>query len=229
LQIVDINAPKLIGHFTDTTGPIADADFLDEGRKVLAVVGCAGEAPSWFASVWDIATSRKLYQLPAHDNALSFRGAHSSANVFAVGVGSVIEIYELHSGHLVEKINSHFKQGVQQFVFSRDGRQLASIGRNDYEFKVWDWARQPERPMLIGGNGKVLSCAAFSADGRTFITGEDNLVRFWNTQTGQELIRLPVSGQPGQLRFSADGKQLAASCRDTATGPAQVRIWSAEP
>jgi WD40 repeat protein len=54
---------------------------------------------------------------------------------------------------------------------------------------------------------------AFSPDGKTLATGGfDRKVKLWNIATQQELTTLePLPGSGGHLRFSPDGRALAAA------------------
>jgi len=111
------------------------------------------------------------------------------------------------------------------------------------EDDCYSLACHPTRPLLASGgdNGRVrlgdpaarrwlwvndgpaglVSHLAFTPDGRTLATGHDDLVVFWDVDTGTQraALRIPGYGVAG-LAFSPDGETLAF-------GDAQgvVRIW----
>jgi WD40 repeat protein len=76
-----------------------------------------------------------------------------------------------------------------------------------------------------------VACAAFSPDARSLATANGDGVRLWNVTTGEELTALALgSAYPRLVRFSADGRRLAAITFDPpADGPAEgtlrLFIW----
>jgi WD40 repeat protein len=150
--------------------------------------------------------------------------------VFAIGHGPTVEIYDLHTGTSVAKFDTPSHKDVLRLGFSPDGASLASICHHDDSVNIWGWAQQAGGHRLIRGYGAFIGCLAFSPVGRTLATGEEGgIVRLWNTETGQEMIRLLATGQPSRLRFSADGKRLASRIKGLPTGHDEVRVWSIEP
>jgi WD40 repeat protein/serine/threonine protein kinase len=76
------------------------------------------------------------------------------------------------------------------------------------------------------------SCAAFSPDARSFATGTyDGKVHLWNVATGEEITAFATgSPRPWVVRFSSDGRKLAAITFDPAApggteGTLRVFIW----
>ena len=220
---------RRVAMLSDARGPFVRAEFLSEDDALLGIADCShGQRPAWCAAVWNVLDGRVLYQLPRKNSELTALATNPRHNLFAIGNGSVAEIYDLSTGTLRARLAGH-SSDVCQLAFSPDGNLVASVC-NDHIARVWDWAHETELHQLIGSYAAVFSCLAFSPDGRTLVTGEHGgWVRFWNTESGLEMINLRVYGQPMLLKFSPNAKRLACWSTNASTeGQHEVRIWSVE-
>jgi len=125
-------------------------------------------------------------------------------------------------------------------AFSPDSRWLASGGK-DNVIKIWDLATGNILRTLYGHTGNV-NALAVSPDGKLLASGsgdindkrdlgaftqggvvggaEDNTVRIWSVQTGQQLQVLRGHELPvGAVAFSNDGHSL------TSVGGDAVKVW----
>ncbi|MFF9011403.1 trypsin-like peptidase domain-containing protein [Streptomyces sp. NPDC014870] len=110
--------------------------------------------------------------------------------------------------------------GILGLAFSRDGRTLATAGR-DETVRVWD-ANPPDNGTTLKGHDGAVSAVAYSPDGSTVATaGADKTVRLWDTTTGRTRATLKAhSGEVKAVDFSPDGRTLATAGDDGA-----VRLW----
>jgi WD40 repeat protein len=125
-------------------------------------------------------------------------------------------------------------------AFSPDNRWLASGGK-DNVIKIWDLANGNVLRTLYGHTTNV-NALAVSPDGKLLASGsgdindkrdlgaftmggvvggaEDNTVRIWSVQTGQQLQILRGHELPvGAIAFSSDGRSL------TSVGGDAVKVW----
>jgi RNA polymerase sigma factor (sigma-70 family) len=120
---------------------------------------------------------------------------------------------------------------ASKICFSQDSNYLAAVGgnKNSWDEKkhgfvaVWDIRTGKER--FITSEQGDLQNVAFSADGRTLVTGsKDGSVRLWEVATGQQRHRF--AGHDNyvcNIAFSPDGKFVASISTD-----APVYVWDVE-
>jgi WD40 repeat protein len=75
------------------------------------------------------------------------------------------------------------------------------------------WADDAKERAVLRGHAKGVYAVAFSADGKTLVSGSlDATIRFWDVASGKELRSVPVQAVGVlALAVSRDGKALAAS------------------
>jgi WD40 repeat protein len=114
---------------------------------------------------------------------------------------------------------------VYAVIYSPDITMIATGGgmRDPEEYlKIWD-AKTGKLVENLEGHTEIVNCLAWTADGKTLISGSDDCsTRTWNTTTWQQITVL--TGHTGTVRgiaISPNGRILAsASWDDTA------RLWN---
>ena len=131
-------------------------------------------------------------------------------------------------------------RSVNAVVFSPDNRWLASGGK-DNVIKIWDLATgnilrtlyghttnvnalavSPDGKLLASGSGDINDQRDLGAFTQGGVVGgaEENTVRIWNVQTGEQLRVLRGAALPvGAVAFSSDGSTLTSVSGDA------IKVW----
>ncbi|TDB97145.1 WD40 repeat domain-containing serine/threonine-protein kinase [Actinomadura sp. 7K534] len=201
----------------------------------LTATGWAIRAQRTSADQRDIAASR---QLAAQSR--QFGGtAPDKAALLAVAAHGIRETPESRAALL--SIAANPARGVLRdyrgtpvsVTADRAGRLLA-IRNDDHTIALWDVRKQrqigdffrlfrPTRPSVamsvaLSPDGRTLAAAGTEVDddGETVL---NRAVRLWDVRTRRPLGDLPVSGRPGSVVFSSDGRSVAVD------NGAEVALW----
>lgn len=102
---------------------------------------------------------------------------------------------------------------ARSLKFSSDGKMIA-LGRDDGAVCIWDVATGKTRFTFKQREGPLE--LAFSSNGKTLATTENNAVQLWDTTTGKSQGTLAGhTGLVTSLEFSPNGKTLATGSQDT--------------
>ena len=106
-----------------------------------------------------------------------------------------------------------------------DGRSLA-IAYTEKGSVFWDVTR-PEKPRALDRKVRMEFAARFSPDGKRLATNADGLT-LWDVETGLPVMRLPTRGAVSRIRFSPNGKAMAAGCGGKLINRYWVHLWRSE-
>lgn len=157
--------------------------------------------------VWESATGNPFYTLKAHSNAITSITWRDDSNIVAsASEDGSIRLWEMNEGNQVKNWTGH-GGGVTDLKFTHDG-DLVSVGR-DRHAKVWDQNGTAKKDVT--GFSDIPLAAAFSHDGKKFITGDwTGQVHIWDTAAGTKIADLSAAPPSVATRLAELQKQIAA-------------------
>jgi len=173
--------------------------------------------------LWDVITGEQIHTLvEERGGAFSVAFTPDSQTLASSGFNGVVRLWDVSTGKLkltLPKTGNGFS-----IAYSPDGKMLAGSGLKTIKF--WDaetgqHKRTLENPQdkidFEGGFFSMIGSIAYSPDGRTLASAEDDneKIHLWDLETGQ--IKQTYSGHKWDIEsiaFSPDGKTLASGSND---------------
>jgi DNA-binding beta-propeller fold protein YncE len=97
------------------------------------------------------------------------------------------------------------KTGLNRLSFSTDGARLLMCGTDQVLMQGLDGSSAAQTIKLVGAGTQP---ASFTPDGALLGRPVSGAVETWDLSAGTRLASIPVSGLPGGVAVSADGKRL---------------------
>lgn len=147
--------------------------------------------------------------------ALSF--SKSGRYLASGGDDGAARIWDTRSGTLALHIGA-FRQAVTALVFRGD--ELLAAGGNDKRVRLWRIGSGGGAMTYHGHTARVVAVRAVPGENIVVSAAEDGTLRFWDVQSGLEILQLDTSVGIRALEVSPDGKLFAAAGLDRI-----VRLW----
>jgi WD40 repeat protein len=212
------------------------------GRVATAGRPRRGEALRSEVKVWDSATGRALLELDERDFlvdrlALSPEGDRLAVTGRQITVADGVRraevlarVYDIATGQVVRSFSGG-DDPLLALAFSPDGARLAAAGAEKRTVLLWDLAA--DNPTLTHEGPEAALDLAFSPDGRRLAVASRRMIKLLDAASGEEVLILrgfahlhpDSNGFNPRVRFSPDGRRIAAVCHDYSN---PVSIWSVE-
>jgi WD40 repeat protein len=175
--------------------------------------------------LWDVETGKVLAKWTAHGSRTTSACWSRDGGLVASGSSDgTTRVWDVESGKTVLAIETELS--VDAVIYSPDTTMIATGGysqKEDY-LKIWD-AKTGKLVANLKGHTRTVYCLAWTADGKTFISGSgDSLIRTWNTTTWQQITVLTGhTNYVWSIAISLNGRILASASWDKT-----VRLWNIE-
>lgn len=185
--------------------------FDSDGKNLLVVTDRT-------CFLWDLVTGRENDQFVegvkgGHGGALS-----SNGKLLATASYGIFRLWDMSTGKYARSIT--FDRAESLLSFSRDGRQLFSF--SDGAVRLWDVQTGSEiRTWKIDLSDFSAGGVALSPDGKWIAVGEHQVVRVFDANRGDEVLRFTPGSR--SVAFTQDGRYLAAN--GPFGGEAMIRLW----
>jgi WD40 repeat protein len=184
--------------------------FSPDGKRLAAA------ASTETVKVWDAATGRELHDF--HQPAESVAFSPDARRLACAGDHGLV-VRNAQTGDRIYALKGSF-----HFVlFTQDGSRLIAQGDG---VKLLEAATGKELMALRSRSGQRADLAALSPDGRRLaLVDSRNVIRLWDTSSGEEALALPGHTQSVVgLAFSPDGRRLVSADADGV-----MYFWEATP
>ncbi|MEW2354578.1 protein kinase [Spirillospora sp. NPDC029432] len=198
----------LTGH-SESVDSIA---FSPDGRTLAVGGGDDGRV-----RLWDVRTRRPAgAPLTGHTAGVYAVAFSPDSRILATSDGTTVRMWDpLTSRPIGAPLTGH-SGTINAVAFSPDGRTLATTGGDDKTVRLWN-----VRAHVQLARSLTVNAVAFSPDGRTLATGDDTLVRLWDTRGRQQTGALTGhTNTVNAVAFSPDGRTVATGGDDDT-----VRLW----
>jgi len=168
---------------------------------------------------YSVTDGKLLYNLPERSSTVSWMALSPDSKVLAtVHYGKAIQLWDVHNAKLLYNLKP-FSPGITSVRFSTDGLILAASDYQDRSVKLWN-TYDGKLMHVIAGN---LTCAEFSQDGATLVTGDEaGSLKFWGRMVitrkafeGSRKKQMPSAG----AKVAGAAPKPAASVKTPASSP----------
>jgi WD40 repeat protein len=233
-QLWDTATGKPLGRPLPHEGYVQAVAFGPDGKTV--VTGGQDSA----AHLWEIATGKPLAPPLRHQNFVTAVAFSPDGKTILTGSrDKTARLWDAATGQPIGELLAH-KDPVTGVAFSPDGKTLFtgagdpsmsynSVSERDGEAQQWDAATRKPLGQPLRHKGPV-QAMAFSPDGKTILTADEESARVWDAATGKPRPQSLQHWERAVLRavaYSPDGKTVLTG-RDALFGRSgDARLWDA--
>ena len=205
----------LSGHSQDQVG--VSVCFSSDGERLITT------SADGTAKIWDVSTREELVTLKGHTATL-YNGIFSPDGSFVAthsGDGTA-RVWDSNSGKELLKIMIPEPGGI---AFDPTGKYLAVSNNSlfDGSIEIWDLTFA-QKTLTLAGHDQGTGEVAFYSNGTQLVSvGQDQKIKIWDVNSGNELLILEDTAPFYTLAISPDGSQIATGGRD-----GLAKVWDIE-
>jgi WD40 repeat protein len=201
VRVVDTVSGNTLAILPEPPASVLKLAFSGDGAR-LAAAGDDGTL-----AVWDVGRARRLKLWSAgHRGAirvLAFDAA--GATLLSAGEDRVPRVWDATTGAPRIQLAGH-RGKVLDAAFDATGVFVVT-GSDDKTARLWD--TRTGRAVATFESQYPIAAVALNVDGTAVLTAENEVVRVWDTASGQRLLDLPPDAAPlTRVAFSPDGTRV---------------------
>lgn len=212
LRCLDCSEGKEIWSIQRTTASMVEPTM--DGTELI------GGGPNHSLVIWDAKTGVTKRVIPGHSSDLAFfvQFSPDAKTVLTLGMSGQVTLWDwatksVHKTYTLA-LNSRF-----QTQFTPDNKQLIYVSDRDHRLQFLAIDPPPTEMQLVGHASDVKDAAFRIGNEELISTAPDGTLRYWNTQSGQELKAIPLGAATFCLNYCAEARLLATGGADG------VKLW----
>ncbi len=217
LKIRDAATGSLLKELKGHSGIVATVSYSPDG---LSIVSASYDKT---IKIWDAKSGKIRFTIPAHSDRVNSAFYSSDGKwIITSSWDKSVKIWESATG----KLYGHYMGSINLIttaIYNGSGDQMAIL--TDSSIKLCNTANMEITKSLNEGKG-YRQQVEFSADGKFLITkgAVSYSPHLWNLSSGKITNVIPFNDWISSLKYSADGKYIAASVISTKP----VQIWNVQ-
>lgn len=203
-------------HLVIYAGFSLDMAFSPDGQQLA----CGGN--DRVIRLWDVQTGHEIRRLIAHSGSItSVAFSPDGSTLYSSSDDLTVGVWEMNSGKLLRQLPAP-DIFTLALAISPDSKFLAEVGYEG-QARIWQIESWTIHRRLDLGHNKKITTVAFSPDGQTLATGdENNTVCVWHVHSGEKLAAHRFhSNIVLSVAYHPDGSTLASASADKT-----VRLWN---
>ena len=202
---------------------VRDVAFNEDSR-LLAAVGSDGRA-----RIYEVSTGRELKVLSGHTGPATCVAFSRDGRRAATGSeDGTVRVWDVETGRAVKTFPARERLQVRSISFSGDGHWLASAAwrlHGGTALVLWDLESGEQTHAWSGTEREGhFTAVAFSPDSKILAASHGRRTRLIDPRSRQDVGQLEDGDFPTSLRFSRDGRWLAA----VDAADRSVQVWDLE-
>eukprot|EP01065_Artemidia_motanka_P029857 TRINITY_DN35920_c0_g1_i1.p2 TRINITY_DN35920_c0_g1~~TRINITY_DN35920_c0_g1_i1.p2 ORF type:complete len:566 (+),score=142.73 TRINITY_DN35920_c0_g1_i1:84-1781(+) len=172
---------SFVGHESAVTG----ASFSCNSKFI------ATTSTDYNMILWDVVTGKQVFVFEHVKIVICSSFSNDGKYLVSGSQDKICRVWDTRKGRLVRSYNGH--TGIIISLSYAPNTDNVASASSDKTLRIWNATTGFQVHQLAGHTGIVLACQ-YAFDGLRLVSNDEHMVRVWNTQTGQAILKLPVDG-----------------------------------